>query len=325
MNSNLKATLIGLVAPMMWSMNVGMAKAVSEQFGRSVGYAILYTIAFIGLMAVYGRPRFHDYSWKYIAFGIPCATMSAFCFVESLAISHDGFQAVQVGMVNYLWPSITIVLAIFFNGQKARWWVALGFLLSIMGIVMVLGGDRGFDLDVFVASVEDNPLCFLLGLCAALSWAAYNSFTRAWAGGKNPVVCIFMINALVFIALASWDGTGGVVSWTGWHGWVSLLLTALSTSAGYACWNYGMMKGNMTILAIVSYMIPVMSALFTSLWVGASLSWGFAKGVGLVVIGSFVCWLATLPKHPARIRGSTFRGMRGTAIDIKARAPSEED
>jgi hypothetical protein len=27
-------------------------------------------------------------------------------------------QAIEVGMVNYLWPSLTIVFAILFNGQK---------------------------------------------------------------------------------------------------------------------------------------------------------------------------------------------------------------
>ena len=32
-------------------------------------------------------------------------------------------QAIEVGMVNYLWPSLTILFAILFNGQKSSWLV----------------------------------------------------------------------------------------------------------------------------------------------------------------------------------------------------------
>ena len=91
------------------------------------------------------------------------------------------------------------------------------------------------------------------------------------------------------------------INWTGGLGWLSILLCATFTSTGYASWNYGMMKGNMTLLAIFSYMTPVISAAFSSWWIHASLTWGFAKGVMLVVIGSLVCWMATLnmpPKKP---------------------------
>jgi drug/metabolite transporter (DMT)-like permease len=42
-------------------------------------------------------------------------------------------QAIEVGMVNYLWPSLTIVFAILFNGQKSTLWVIPGLAISLLG------------------------------------------------------------------------------------------------------------------------------------------------------------------------------------------------
>ncbi len=41
----------------------------------------------------------------------------------SLGYAATRSQAIEVGMVNYLWPSLTIAFAILFNGQKSTLWV----------------------------------------------------------------------------------------------------------------------------------------------------------------------------------------------------------
>lgn len=43
-------------------------------------------------------------------------------------------------MVNYLWPSLTILFAILFNGQKSSWLVIPGLILALLGVGWVLGG-----------------------------------------------------------------------------------------------------------------------------------------------------------------------------------------
>ena len=285
---------------------MGFARAIAEQFGRSVRYAIMYGIAFCGLLALFGRPKFSDYPLKYLIFGLGAAVASAFCFIQSLAFSHGGIETVQVGMINYMWPCLTVIFGMLFNGQRGRWWVAIGFLLCIIGIVMVLSGDHGFDVGLFIDNWRQNPLSYWLAVAAALTWAGYSSMTRAWAGGKNSVVMIFFLDWMMFVGLSLFTaGPVTEINWTGGLGWLSILLCATFTSTGYASWNYGMMKGNMTLLAIFSYMTPVISAAFSSWWIHASLTWGFAKGVMLVVIGSLVCWMATLnmpPKKPKVVK-----------------------
>jgi hypothetical protein len=49
------------------------------------------------------------------------------CLALSVGLAGSRQQAIEVGMVNYLWPSLTILFAILFNGQKSSWLVIPGY------------------------------------------------------------------------------------------------------------------------------------------------------------------------------------------------------
>lgn len=196
-----RATAVGLAAPMLWAMNVGLTRSIAEDFGVAAGFSILYGLAFIFLLAFFGRPNFKKFSLKYLIFGVGSASATALCFVTSLALADGAEQAMQIGMVNYLWPCLTIIFSILFNGQRAHWWLGFGFMLSLMGIGMVLTGGRGLDLPAMAANVQSNPWSYLLALTGALLWSGYCSMTRAWSKGQNPVVLIFAVNAVIFSGL----------------------------------------------------------------------------------------------------------------------------
>ena len=291
MNQSAKATAVGLLAPVLWGMSVGIVRGVSEDFGIAAGFTIMYTISFLLLLMLFGRPKVSVFPWKYRIFGIGSANFCAVCFVFSLAISEGGTQTMQVGMVNYIWPCLTILFAILFNGQRARWWVWAGVLLCMAGVLIVLGGDRGLDPEELRRNLETNPWSYIIAAAGAVSWAAYSSMTRAWSNGGNPVVIIFFNDALIFAVL--WLlGFEADMAASG-RGWLGVVLGACATGLGYGVWTYGMQRGSMTLLAIGSYFTPVLSCLFASFWIGADLSPTFWQGVMLVVAGSLVCWLST--------------------------------
>ncbi len=300
MNTAAKATAVGLLAPALWGMSVGIVRGIAEDFGMAGGSALMYLIAFILLLAIFGVPNFRAFSAKYLIFGVGSANICSLCFVFSLAMSEGGTQTMQVGMVNYLWPCLTIVFAILFNGQKARWWVSVGVVLCMLGVMMVLGGDGGIDLEELKSNFMRNPLCYGLAAAGAVTWAGYSSMTRAWSNGENPVVIIFAIDLLMYAMLWLCGFDDGVE--VSGRGWLGIVLGALGTGLGYGAWTYGMMKGNMTLLAIASYFTPVLSCVFASFWIGADLSASFWQGVSLVVGGSLICWLATRMAEPPKRR-----------------------
>ena len=62
---------------------------------------------------------------------------------------------------------------------------------------------------------------------------------------------------------------------------------------GYAAWNVGILRGNVTILAGASYFIPVFSAAVAAAVLNTPLSLSFWQGASMVCAGSILCWLAT--------------------------------
>jgi len=291
LSSQLKATLIGLIAPMCWGMSVGLVRRMAESFGLAGGLTLLYAVSSIFLFCLLRCPHFALFPKKYLFLGIPLATLSCSCFCISLYLSDGGQQTVEVGMVNYLWPCLVVVFSIIINHVKARWWVLPGIIISFTGIVMVLSGERGIDLQLIWNHICTNPLSYLLAFAGAVTWAIYSNLTRAWSNGQNPSLIVFVLNFIVFSSLWSM-GYGSITSGTS-AGWASLVIGAIAMGGASAAWSHGMMHGNITILAVASYFTPVLSCLFASVWIGANLDVSFYKGIFVLVIGSLLCWSST--------------------------------
>ena len=286
-----KATLLGLTAPLCWGMSVGLIRSITEEFDLAAGLALLYWATCIFLVFFLGLPKLREYPRKYLFCGIPLANLCSICFALSLFLSDGGQQTVEVGMVNYLWPCLVVLFAVLFNGQKARWWLLPGVVISVLGIMMVLSGDKGVDFSIIFLHICQNPWSYFLAFVGAVAWAGFSNLTRAWSNGQNPTLIIFFIDSIIFTAL--WAAGFGSLSSGGFMGWLSIAVGAVAMGGAYAAWSYGVTCGNITLLAIASYFTPVLSCMFASLWIGASLDMDFWKGVAVVVIGSLLCWSST--------------------------------
>lgn len=241
---------------------------------------------------IVGLPDFHRIDKRYLYFGIPTANLSSLSFCLAIFTSSGGAQTMEVGMVNYLWPSLTILFAVLFNGVRTRWWLYPGLLVAFGGIIVILSGDKGFSLTEFVARFAENPVSYLLALVAAVTWAGYSSMTRAWGNGINPSTIIFAVDTLVFLVLWLLDIGSQPVAASA-HGLMSVIFGGIAVGMAYVVWTLGMSKGNITVLAAASYFTPVLSCVFATFWIGAELNSSFWMGVVLVVVGSLLCWDAT--------------------------------
>lgn len=287
-----QATLIGLFAPICWGMSVSLVRGIAEGFGMAQGQFFLYCVATICVFFIVGLPDFHRIDKRYLYFGIPTANLSSLSFCLAIFTSSGGAQTMEVGMVNYLWPSLTILFAVLFNGVRTRWWLYPGLLVAFGGIIVILSGDKGFSLTEFVVRFAENPVSYLLALVAAVTWAGYSSMTRAWGNGINPSTIIFAVDTLVFLVLWLLDiGSQPVASSA--HGLMSVIFGGIAVGMAYVVWTLGMSKGNITVLAAASYFTPVLSCVFATFWIGAELNSSFWMGVVLVVVGSLLCWDAT--------------------------------
>lgn len=290
MNSK-KATLIGLVAILLWSLIVALIKDVSSHFGAVGGAALIYTLASIFLFFSVGWSSLRTFPRTYLIWGSFLFVAYEICLSLSIGYSQNNRQAIEVGMVNYLWPTFTMVAAILFNQQKANVLIIPGFAISLLGIGWVLGGEQGFDLPNMWGNIQSNPLSYGLAFVGTLLWAAYCTLTARIAQGANGITLFFVLVAVVLWIKYFLMGGGGLNF--DWSSSVSLVMAAVAMGFGYAAWNVGILHGNVTLLAGASYFIPVFSALFAAFLLSTPLELSFWYGAFMVCIGSILCWFST--------------------------------
>jgi drug/metabolite transporter (DMT)-like permease len=291
MNGSTKATLIGLIAVALWSSIVGLIRGVSESFGATGGAALIYTLGAAMLWFTVGPTRISQLPRRYLIVGGTLFVAYEWCLSLSLGYANDARQAIEAGMVNYLWPTFTLVAAILFNQQRSNVLIVPGFLLGITGIGWVLGGEQGLDFAAMLANVRSNPLSYGLAFAGGVIWAAYCTVTARIAKGQNGVTLFFALTAAtLWMKYALQDNTPMTVTP---QAIVLLVLAAAAMAFGYAAWNVGILRGNVTLLAGASYFIPVFSAAIAAAVLSTPLSLSFWQGAGMVVGGSLLCWFAT--------------------------------
>lgn len=285
------STLIGLTAVIFWSSNVGLIRSVSESFGAIAGAALIYTVASVILYFTVGLPKFSTIPKKYLWWGSLLFVTYELCFALSIGYAQNSRQAIEVGMINYLWPTFTLLFAIVFNNVKSNLLIIPGCILALIGICWVLGGDTGFDPMQMWQNLQMNPLSYGLAFAAAILWAIYCLITVKTSNGKNVVTLFFAIAAVV-LWLKYWLIDGSALHFS-YENTVTLILAAAALGLGYGAWNIGIITGNMTLLAGASYFTPVLSAAFAALLLNTTLSLPFWQGVIMVTLGAILCWLAT--------------------------------
>ena len=296
--SRRKATAIGILAVGFWAFMVSTMRLTTEYFGTFLGTAILYTIA-AGALWIVRRPKdLKAAPKKYLVIG---AIMLAFVEIATgQAVGHaaNDVQTIEVGIVNYLWPTFTVLLTVAASRDShPHWLIVPGTILATGGVICALGGDAGLSISAVAENVSSNPLPFCLIFAAALTWACYSVFTPRISQGYDGVTIFFTFTAIMLWVLFFMAGAPLPASAPGLLGIFTVIFAALTLAAGYACWNIGILYGNMNIMGCVSYAIPILSTIVSVFVLHARLSLPFWVGAASVALGSLLSWLATEGKH----------------------------
>ncbi|WP_060446573.1 aromatic amino acid DMT transporter YddG, partial [Serratia marcescens] len=278
-------------AIVLWSSVVGLIRSVSEGLGPIGGAAMIYSVSAVFLLVALGVPKWRSFPRPYLIVGSLLFVSYEICLSLSLGYANTRLQAIEVGMINYLWPCFTVLMALALNGQQAKWWLLPGLLLSLFGIGWIMSGEGGWSPAQMLANVRSNPLSYGLAFSGAVIWALYCNLTKKIAQGSNGVVLFIVLTALALWLKYAFSAESGMQFSAGVT--VTLLCAGVAMGAGYAAWNVGILHGNMTLLATVSYFTPVLSAVFAALVLHTSLTVNFWQGVAMVTLGSLICWRAT--------------------------------
>ena len=284
-------TLTGVSAVFMWSATVGLYRGISEAFGAVGGSALIFTVSAVIAVLCTGPSAFSALSKRYLIIGGGLFITYETALALAIGYATTRQQALEVGTVNYLWPSFTIALAVWLGYQRADWRMIPGLLLSLTGILWVSSGDRGISFTHIIHNIGTNPVAYGLARIAAPAGPVYTRKTRAKSEGKNGVPVFLTLTAIVL--WIKYFSTSQPPLHFNFNGAIMVLTFGVLTTLAYSAWNYGVMHGNLTLMATASYFSPVLSVLMTSLLLHMMPGHTFWLGSLLVTAGSLICWLST--------------------------------
>jgi len=292
------ATGLGLVAVLLWSTTVGVTRSVIEALGPTGAPAVMFSLAAVLLWPA--RTPIAALPRRYLWLGAATFVGYELCFVLALGLARTRHETIEVSMVNYLWPSLTVLLAMLIARRGISWMALAGLALATAGVVAASSPPQGLSFTRFFDSAAANPLCFGLAFVGAVVWAVYSNATRALAEGRNGLWLFMTLSALAFWIVHALHPDPAPMRWSP----QVLLLVGLSSAAvtlAYLLWNLGVLTGNVRLLGLAANTTPLMSALFASLLMQAPLSPTFWTGAGLVALGSLLAGLGgSRPQAGAR-------------------------
>lgn len=292
LNNPILATFIGTSAIVMWSTLVGLIRLISNELNALTCLMLLYTLSTLILCFVFKLPKFNQIPKIYYVLITLLFVTYELCFSFSVALAQNPVQAIEVGVINHLWPTFTIILMLFTRYLRFNYILLVGIFLSAFGVMMIQ--TQGFQLSMtgVMNNLLLNPISYFLAFAAAMLWAFYCVVLIRYRPENNVIVALFFCTSLSLVI--KWGFSASVPLEPISMGTLVLLgCAALCLSLGYAAWNIGMIHGHANILVSSSYFIPILSAYFSSLLFRIQLDKFFWLGTSFVVLGSLICWTVT--------------------------------
>ena len=192
-------TSAGLGAVLFWSTSIALGRSLTEKLGSLTAIALINLAGGVWGSAVQilhrkSRASIFNFPGLYL---LGCGSLyvlyqASLYIALGLARTHS--QVLEVGLLNYLWPMLTLVSTVWIFKLKFRVWLIPGVLMAITGVLLATSQNQDLSWVSFANNFGQNSVPYILGLVAAISWALYSTLSRKWAGDRpGNAVPLFML------------------------------------------------------------------------------------------------------------------------------------
>jgi drug/metabolite transporter (DMT)-like permease len=288
------ATLLGFLAILLWSSTVAFTRSISVNLGPFTSGASIYLLAgfFLYMTRFIKHRTFVDQNKPSSLYIYGCGLLFLIytvSFYIGISMATNNSQALEIGLINYLWPGLTILFSIPILGKKASIWLLPGTFVAFTGVYLVLTQGTAFTWISFSENFRNSSMPYISGFLAATAWALYSNLTRRWGGadsdGAVPLFSIitgltFLILAIIFPENMSWNPRVTL----------EIFLFSLATALAYLSWDMSMRKGKIILVAAGSYLVPLLSTIVSSIYLQIMPTINLWWGCFLIVLGSIISW-----------------------------------
>jgi drug/metabolite transporter (DMT)-like permease len=195
--------------------------------------------------------------------------------------------AVEVNLVNYLWPLLIVVLTpLYLDGLKLRAVHVVAAALGFAGAAIAILGGRE-PAAVAIGETSWTPLPgYLLALGSAFFWANYSLQTKrgALTGNGFPTAAIGLFGlvsgALSLICHALLEPSVSLNA----RDWLLLICMGLGPlGAAFFLWDRALKLGDVRHIGILSYLTPLISTVLLMLVTQRPLTWNIAIAAAMII------------------------------------------
>jgi drug/metabolite transporter (DMT)-like permease len=295
-------TLYGLLAILLWSTTVALIRSLAERIGPLTAASSVYLLAGALSLAQIGysghlKKQIRGLPRSYL-FG--CGVLFAFYMFSiyfGIGLAGNRLQAIEIGLLNYLWPALILVFSVFLLNKRAHFLLIPGTLVSMLGVFLVLTQGTSISWSSFSRNVTSNIPAYALGLTAGISWALYSTLARRWGGSQSGGGIPFFMGATGLLLLVLRFFHAEQSQWS-FRAVSEMLFMSLATLVAYASWDRAMRKGDVVLLGACSYFIPLLSTLVSCLYLEIAPELNLWLGCGAIILGSLISWASVSDRTP---------------------------
>jgi len=206
-------------------------------------------------------------------------------FVQMVGLQQT--TAINSALLITLAPLFMFTLSVVFFGESVTRSKIAGFLLAILGSMLVI--TRG---NLQVLGTSGHPLAGdLLIVVSAAGWALFSTLGKDLLQKQLPlpvVTMIFNLSVPVMAALAALSGQSflGALRRMTWQGWAAVVFLSWGCSAlAYVLWYEALQRQEMSRVSVLHYLQPLVTMLLGILLLSESVVWTTAVGGGLIMSG----------------------------------------
>ncbi len=295
------STILGILAIIFWGTTIAFSRSLTEQLGPLTAASWIYLLSGVwGCIYLISKPGGIKKTFQLpILYLIGCGTLFVFymvCLYLAVGLAFSREQVIEVSIINYLWPGLTLVFSLPILHKKGRITLIPGVVLAFSGFYLAAVDSGMFSWEIFKGNFQLNYFPYLLAFLAALSWGLYSVLTRYWAGhaegGAVPIFLLVTGLTLTIIRFMFPENS----YWTPRVVVELLYMSVFPTFLAYIFWDRAMRKGKIILVASISYFTPLLSIIISSLYLQVMIKPSLWIACGLVIAGAVICKFSIIDK-----------------------------
>jgi len=211
-----------------------------------------------------------------------------FSFSVAVGIASSRHTGVTAYLINYLWPTLTVVLGVLILKEAASRLLFWGSTLALLGVIIaILGGDVQA-----LGALTTDPLACALALLAAFAWALYSNLTRVRQGSipDAAIPAFMLLNASVALIFRLAIPETSHLSITTFF---EIAFLTACAPAGYILWDFAVRHGNIILVGVLANLTPIVSTILASIYLSIELPFRVWLALILVTLGGMLAGRAS--------------------------------